>query len=168
MKIIIWLGNHWIARVWTRHNVWHMFIDYMSNVAWVSRDIDCNNELEIFYYWTKEIYIKPLWCINESWKFIKRIMNKFSVTNDDLIIIHDDMDIKVWEFKVKTKWWHWWHNWVKDIIKTIWWNFKRIKIWIDRPHEWATVTEHVLWEFTHDEIVILEEMIEYIYNDDII
>lgn len=151
MKAFIWLGNTWLHRIWTRHNVWHIFIEHMSKKSWSIREIDFEMNCEIIHYdWM--LYIKLHWCINDSGKLLKKVMTKYNFTNSDIVIVHDDIDIGIWKLKRKNNWHSWWHNWISDICKYIWEEFIHIKIWIGKPEKWIVLTQRLLSSFKNDEL----------------
>jgi PTH1 family peptidyl-tRNA hydrolase len=63
-----------------------------------------------------------------------------------------------WKIRFREKWSAWGHNWVKDIIKHFWENFKRLKIWIwyNKNYE---VSDWVLSKFNDCELDKLEDEI---------
>lgn len=157
-KLILWLGNWWDKLKWTHHNVWHMFIDYVGGLPWATIDIGTpnDNSLVIVTY-NDMLFIKYMWCINNSWEVIDIILWLIEAwVEPEIIIVHDDMDTTIGKVKAKTSGWSGGHNWIKDIIKYMWEDFQRYKIWIGRPPEWTTVVDHVLGEFTDKELAILK------------
>lgn len=156
MKIIIGLWN-WRKEIqWSRHNIWHMFIDYIweMNSSVITEDKEDNI---IMINFNNDIYIKHMWCINDSWLFVDKVVKTFKLIDNQLIIVHDDIDMTLWKIRIKRTWSSWWHNWIKDIIKYIWDNFTRIKVWIWRPESWD-ISQYVLWNFSQSELNKIDEL----------
>ena len=87
MMLIIGLGNPGKKYVNNRHNVGYMFVDYLIK------------KLRITDYGLK--IVKADCFMNESGIFVKKLIrnSKFAINN--LIIIHDDLDIPLGKFHIQ-------------------------------------------------------------------
>lgn len=85
MKLIIGLGNPGRKYKNSRHNVGHFILEYLT--------IKQLNNLAIL--------VKSPVSMNESGKFVKRLVNKHKLPLDELLIIHDDLDVALGEFKLQ-------------------------------------------------------------------
>jgi PTH1 family peptidyl-tRNA hydrolase len=93
--------------------------------------------------------------MNLSWESLKKIVDFYKIDLEDIIVIYDDKDMDFWKVRFRETGSAWWHNWIKDIIKYFWKDFKRIKIWVwyNKNYE---VSDWVLSNFTKDELEELE------------
>ncbi len=85
MKLVIGLGNPGSAYVNTRHNAGYRVIDLLqkSNLP-------------------KDVIIKKSDdFMNQSGDFVRSQVDKYQITNKDLYIIHDDLDIPLGSFKIQ-------------------------------------------------------------------
>ncbi len=167
MKIIVWLWNPWDKYKNTKHNVWFMFLDYFKEKQNFSEFIfesKFNWEVSSWLLdWEKTILLKPQTFMNLSWESIKKFIDYYKIELENFILVYDDMSMDFWKIRFRDKWSAWWHNWIKNTIKLIWENFKRIKIWIwyDDKYE---VSDWVLSKFKEEELIDLDsEIFEKIY-----
>lgn len=156
MKLIVWLWNPWDKYTYTKHNIWFLFLDYLKdNNNFESFKNENKFKAEISNWkinWEKTILLKPQTFMNLSWESIRKIVDFYKIDLEDIIIIYDDLSMNFWKLRFREKWSAWWHNWIKDIIKHFWENFKRIKVWIwfDSRYE---VSDWVLSKFKEDELL---------------
>lgn len=166
MKLLVWLWNPWDKYKNTRHNVWFIILDEICRNFWFSNFI-MNNSYnwlvsEWIIFWEKVIALKPMTFMNLSWKSILALSNFYKIAIEDIVLIYDDIDMPLWKIRLRLWWSAWWHNWVKSTIQLLWSDkFYRLKIWIDRPLNKELVTNHVLWNFTSDEI----SKVYWLYDD---
>ena len=158
MKIIIGLGNPGEKYKETRHNIGFEILDAISNKhsqsKWIKRFhglyCECWSEEQKF------ILLKPTTFMNNSGKSAASIVNFFKLKPSELIIIHDDLDLKIGQIKIKFSGGHAGHNGLKSIHQAIGDNYVRLRIGIGRPNEKADVSSYVLSKFTKSQNDIIE------------
>lgn len=133
MKLIVGLGNPGKEYEGTRHNVGFQVIDCFSQKLGITVWKTKFNGLytETFIQGEKVILLKPQSYINLSGEVIYRFLNFYNLSIGDLLIIHDDLDLKIGTFKIKKKGSSGGHNGLKNIefhLKTQ--EYFRIKIGI--------------------------------------
>ena len=96
--------------------------------------------------------------MNLSWESIQKIINFYKIKKENLIVIYDDLSMDFWKIRFRKTWSAWWHNGIKNIIKYIWKNFKRIKIWIWFNKKYD-VSDWVLSKFVEEELINLDNSI---------
>lgn len=119
MILIVGLGNPGIKYANNRHNVGHLFVNYIVNELKGSRA----NELKI---------VKTDCFMNLSGIFVKKIIEKFKMKNEKLIIVHDDLDIPFGKFHLQFSSGPLLHNGLESIeqhLKTK--DFWRLRIGVD-------------------------------------
>jgi len=155
--IIIGLGNPSKKYENNRHNVGHMFINYITQNSKVNMPAwgqNYNLKLKIF---------KTNCFMNESGKEIKKILKTLHVTHytlHDLFIVHDDLDIPLGKFRIDFGKGPKLHNGIKSIEQTLKTkNFWRIRIGVDNRQKtgWIDGESYVLKNFLYKERVILEK-----------
>jgi PTH1 family peptidyl-tRNA hydrolase len=107
MKLIVGLGNPGEKYQYNRHNVGFMVVDKLvqslkSKVE--SRDLTfkVNKKFNADVVMTKEyILVKPQTFMNDSGIAVAAICNFYKIKNEDLYIIHDDLDIKIGNYKIQ-------------------------------------------------------------------
>lgn len=144
MLVLIGLGNPGKKYQNTRHNVGHKLIDYLK---------------------TKNIVIRLLKTdcyMNISGIFVKKIVKKYNLAVDDLLIAHDDLDIPLGSFKIQKGQGPKLHNGLKsveDALSTK--DFWRIRIGVDNrsPENRIDGETYVLQNFLPEEKRIIENQV---------
>jgi PTH1 family peptidyl-tRNA hydrolase len=161
MKLIVWLWNPWKQYEKTRHNLWFMFLDFLVKKNDFSEfKLETKFKWEIskwIFKWEKSILLKPQTYMNLSWESLRKIVDFYKIDLENIIVIYDDLSLEFWKIRFREKGSAGWHNWIKDIIKHFWQNFKRIKIWIWFNDNYE-VSDWVLSKFSNNEIDKLESV----------
>jgi len=148
--LIIGLGNPGRKYGNTRHNVGHMFIDELEN-----------EKPDDF------ILAKTDAFMNLSGQSVKKIIQKSKIKNQNLIVVHDDIDIPLGEFKIQQGRGAAGHKGVQSIIDELGTkDFWRIRIGIcPKGRRPENVEKFVLQKFSKGEKEILKGVIKKIIND---
>ena len=166
MKLIVGLGNVGKSYENTRHNVGFHFIDYYQNKkSTESFKNKFNGEyIEVTINNEKIILLKPGLYMNLSGIVIKKYMDYFKIAINDVLIIHDDLDLTLGKFKLRPNGSSAGHNGLKSIEENLGSpNYKRLKIGISNNKEIDT-KDYVIGKFTKDEKKIIEELDDTINN----
>lgn len=108
----------------------------------------------------KVCLLEPDTFMNLSGKAVVAAANFFDVEPDNIVVLHDELDIDLGATRVKIGGGHGGHNGLRDIAAKMGTkDFVRIRLGIGRP-EHGDVTNHVLSAFRPDEEPAVEEMIE--------
>lgn len=140
MKLIVGLGNPGKKYEKSRHNAGFIFVDALlkqvaattkiPNVVWkyekkVKCDVARFNDI---------ILAKPQTFMNRSGEAILLLLNYYKCGINDLIVAHDDIDLKEKQVKFKRNVGSGGHNGVKDIIAKIGTkDFFRLRFGVGRP-----------------------------------
>ena len=99
--------------------------------------------------------------MNISGPPLKGLIREFSLTADNLILIHDDLDLELGRLRIKLAGGHGGHNGIKSVIDAIGTSqFVRVKIGIGRPPPRQDSADYVLQAFTTDELHILNPCLD--------
>ena len=162
MKLIIGLWNPWDKYIYTRHNIWFLFLDFLKEkYSFWEFQFESKMKWEIsawIYKWEKCLLLKPQTFMNLSWESIKKITDYYKIDKNNWLVIYDDMSMDFWKLRHRQKWSAWWHNWIKDIIRLYWQDFNRIKIWIWQDIKYE-VSDWVLSKFTEEELIDLDNIV---------
>jgi len=104
MKCIVGLGNPGEKYQFNRHNVGFMVVDELARQISNSPILQFSNnskfKSEIIQ--TKEyILAKPQTFMNDSGVAVSAICRFYKIKNEDLYIIHDDLDIEIGNYKIQ-------------------------------------------------------------------
>ena len=160
MKLIVGLGNPGNEYKQTRHNAGFMFIDELASVY----NIAVNKKRYKSFFGKgpisdiEVVLAKPQTYMNLSGESVILMLKGFNLSADDLIIIHDDMDMDIGRLRIRDKGSHGGHKGIKSIIDAIDTDsFVRIKIGVGRPRAGMDSSDYVLANFKKDELPILKE-----------
>ena len=161
MWLIAGLGNPGSRYEKTRHNVGFLAVE-----ACIRRQpLDCK-EKEDYKICKgslgdeKIIFLEPLTFMNRSGIAVRRIMQKSNISPQQLIVIHDDLDLETGSLKIRKKGSSGGHKGIESIIQHIGTQeFIRIKIGIGRD-PFIPTEKYVLSKFRKDDIQVIREAIE--------
>lgn len=154
MKLIVGLGNPGREYENTRHNIGFQTIDKYANKIGVSINKSKFNGLygEIMISGDKVILLKPQSYINLSGEVIRKFVDFYKIDIQDILIIHDDLDLEVGTYKIKQKGSSGGHNGLKNIeLHLGTQEYKRIKIGISNNKNIDT-KDYVLGKLSKEEI----------------
>ena len=163
MKLIVGLGNPGRRYKKTRHNVGFMIIDELVDKWQKSKKTNC------VYSKQEDIeYIKPLSFMNNSGKAVRSVKDKHKIKPENIIVIHDDVDLPFGEVRISKNVSSAGHKGVLSIINELGTqDFIRFRIgigprWDQRSQRGKKVdTERfVLEKFTKEENKQLDEIIK--------
>jgi PTH1 family peptidyl-tRNA hydrolase len=136
MNIMVGLGNPGTEFEHTYHNAGMLALDAIMQANGVERKFKTYKRLYDYATSEHSAFIRPLTYMNESGKAVTAALKKFMGEPNDLIIIHDDSDITLGEFKISFERNAGGHHGVESIINTIGTNaFLRVRIGIRSPKE---------------------------------
>lgn len=162
MIIITCLGNPGKKYIRNRHNAGSILGQRLSE----KYDIPINKKSSNSTYGTgkiegADILLQfPQTFMNRSGAAVKDALNYYDETPENLIIIHDEIELPFGEIKIKFGGGHKGHNGIRSIIQEIGSSdFHRIRIGVGRPEdENRSVADHVLSNFTGDEMEKINEI----------
>lgn len=162
MKIVFGLGNPGIRYRKTRHNIGFQIVDRLAekyHIRISSKRFKSLygkgkiNEEEV-------ILAKPMTYMNRSGESVREALDFFHLSPEDLIIVHDDLDLPFGRLRFKQKGGDGGHQGVRSIIESLNQNnFLRLKVGIGRPPEKVDPSEYVLSPFDQIEQSKLGEVI---------
>lgn len=92
-KLIVGLGNPGEQYAFTYHNVGQLYIDHLSS--------ETMKKYRHFAFTKKEDYIlvKPLTFMNQSGVAVKEALKYFDLDPNSLVVVHDDSDLAIGDYK---------------------------------------------------------------------
>lgn len=99
--------------------------------------------------------------MNISGPPLKGLLREFELTANDLIVVHDDLDLEPGRLRIKLAGGHGGHNGIKSVIEALGTrHFLRLKIGIGRPAPGQDSADYVLESVTKEEITVFEPCLE--------
>ncbi len=159
MKLIVGLGNIGNEYLKTRHNIGFIAIDE------ILKDINYSTINKpafkgTLYKSDDFLFLKPSTYMNLSGESVGAVKNFYKIDNDDIIVIHDDLDLKLGALRFKKGGGNGGHNGLKSIDSHIGNDYHRIRIGIGRPENKSEVVDFVLSNFKDEELEKLQDTIQ--------
>ena len=167
MKLIVGLGNPGKKYERTRHNAGFLVLDKLISNEQLT--INKTEKLRSEVAKNKNfILAKPQTFMNESGLAVRALVDFYKLKPQDIIVIHDDKDVPLGEYKIQTDRGAAGHNGVKSIIEHLGTqNFTRMRVGIATPEmdKYEDKADFVLGKFGKDEQQILAGVIEKIVEE---
>ena len=170
MNLLVGLGNPGEKYLRTRHNVGFMFADFFAQGSPFVADSIVNGYVAKIRTNNGEwAVVKPQTYMNKSGESVRQAVKKYIgdgviLTPQNLIVVHDDLDIPFGKFKIQTQGPKL-HNGLESIENHLHFrDFTRIRIGVDaRPPENRISGEaYVLQNFTDEEQGVLLPLFEQV------
>ena len=159
--LIVGLGNPGEAYVKTRHNAGFMVLDKLAESFSISVEKKKFNALfgRGLMEGSEVILAKPMAFMNLSGIPVQKIIEYFKIPFEDMLVIHDDIDLVFGRLQIKENGGHGGHKGLKSIIKTVGSNnFARLRIGIGRSEDNIDVSNYVLGQFNTNEKKLLDRI----------
>jgi PTH1 family peptidyl-tRNA hydrolase len=95
----------------------------------------------------KVLALKPMTFMNESGRSVAQAVKFYKIPPEDIIVLHDELDLAAGRLRVKSGGGHGGHNGLRSIHAQVGPDYKRIRLGIGHPGDKAKVTGHVLKDF---------------------
>ena len=168
MKLIVGLGNPGRGYANNRHNLGFMCLNHFARTQGIRFDKK-QGQARIGsgeMAGSKVIFAKPQTYMNRSGQSVSRLIRKFDINPDDLIIIHDDLDLPLGTIRIRRSGGSGGHKGIDSIISYLEsQDFPRLRIGIGRPAtSLAEISENdiiafVLSDFTPEEKQVITQVI---------
>lgn len=159
--LIIGLGNPGTKYSGTRHNTGFDVVDKLASKFGVKfyRPIFKSYRITTLKYESnKYILVKPTTYMNRSGEILPGLLSKYKLTNNNIVIVVDNLDIGKGFLKFKTKGSDGGHNGLKSINDFIGTNeYKRLFIGIGRPPKGESITDYVLSKIVDQNVFDAED-----------
>ena len=136
MQLIVGLGNPGKEYADTRHNVGFLVIDKLLARLGVHTSNKFTADFaEGRLHEEKVIFLKPLTFMNHSGVSVHEAASYYKIPLEDILVIHDDLDLAFGTISIKSGQGSAGHNGVQSIMEAFGGdkNFTRVRIGIGRP-----------------------------------
>jgi len=162
IKLFVGLGNPGEQYVETRHNVGFWWIDFIGQ----NHKLSLKNSKKYFGEFSKHnedgevFFLKPSTFMNESGKSVQALAKFYKIEPEEILVIHDELDIQPGTAKLKLGGGHGGHNGLKSIQTSIGSNnFWRLRIGVGHPGDKSKVIGYVLNKPSKIEMRLIQESI---------
>ncbi|MBU2535327.1 MAG: aminoacyl-tRNA hydrolase [Chloroflexota bacterium] len=171
MKLIVGLGNPGLTYSRNRHNIGFMCLNRLARKHGIrfARKKGQARVGEGEVAGTELVLARPQTMMNLSGHSVSRLVKRYKIRPEDLIIIHDDLDLPLGKIRIRQGGRSGGHKGIESIIEELEnADFIRIRVGISRPDyvdsantdKDAEVIDHVLSDFDSSENKIVAEVIK--------
>jgi len=163
MRLIVGLGNPGAKYKNTRHNIGFMTVDLLATELYknISNSKFKAKYTKASYNGEELIILQPQTYMNLSGESVLAAANFFKIKTEDILVIHDELDIEFGKFKFKNGGGFAGHKGLKSMGALLGKNsFHRIRVGIGRPTGRESVSDYVLHNFSSEESVELEDIVK--------
>ena len=157
--LIVGLGNPGPEYALTRHNMGFWAIDRLAGALRIRVDTPAGHSLvgrAQIRGW-RVILAKPQTFMNLSGKAVRALLKSEGLGPEDLILVHDDMDIALGRVKLNTTGGDAGHNGVASVLEHLaTGDFRRLRIGLGRPPRDVEGADWVLSPFEESELEAAE------------
>ena len=157
--LLVGLGNPGKKYEKTRHNVGFMVIDELI------KELNATNSSSSFkgelYKSGNILLLKPTTYMNLSGESVVLVKNFYKIDLDDIVVIHDDLDLPFGAIRFKKGGGNGGHNGLKSLDTLIGKDYIRVRIGIGKPQNKSEVANYVLSNFSNNEEKYLEQIISH-------
>ncbi|MFQ6703398.1 MAG: aminoacyl-tRNA hydrolase [Alphaproteobacteria bacterium] len=143
--LVVGLGNPGTQYACTRHNVGFMAVDRLAgaDATWKSERDALTARMDVDG--RRVIFVKPQTFMNNSGVAVQSLMTFYKVPLENLIVIHDDMDITVGDCREKIGGGSAGHNGIRSIDTHVGRDYRRIRIGVGHPRDFGLPMDPADW-----------------------
>lgn len=163
MKLIVGLGNPGPKYETTRHNAGFLMLDLLAEDAGISWETGGQSRFggdlaKGTLLGESCVLLKPMTYMNRSGRSVAEVMRFFKVELQDVVVLHDDIDVPAGKVKAREGGSHGGHNGIRSIIEeTGQSGFHRVKLGFGRPPEKWDPADWLLSAMSDDELKALQD-----------
>ena len=162
LRLIAGLGNPGPAYENTRHNAGFMVINKLADDFGIA--VDKKKHDTSFGRGSIEnvdvVLAAPMAFMNRSGPPLQQLAHFFKIPCEDMIVVHDDIDLAFGRLKIKEKGGHGGHKGIRSLMDAFGGgNFVRLRIGVGRSQAGYSVSDHVLGKFAKSDAKGVDETI---------
>jgi PTH1 family peptidyl-tRNA hydrolase len=161
IRVAIGLGNPGPRYERTRHNVGFRFVDRLARERGATFRAEPklqSDTCEVVLDGLRLRLAKPQTFMNRSGRAVVAIVNFFKLLPEEILIVHDEIDLPVGAIRLKLGGGHGGHNGLRDIVQALGGSgFARLRIGVGHPGHKDEVIDYVLRAAPADETEAIEQ-----------
>ena len=147
-KLIVGLGNPGSEYQKTRHNAGFLLLDQLAEREGACFAYESRFKADMAKFMLDKVpvyLLKPQTFMNKSGVSVSAFANYYGITPDQILVVHDELDLESGVVRIKKEGGHGGHNGLRDIIHQLDSKvFNRMRIGIGHPGDRNKVTQYVL------------------------
>ena len=163
IRLIVGLGNPGNKYDTTRHNAGFWFVDEIARQQGVLFRSEskfygevCRVTIEAQDVWL----LKPTTFMNRSGQSVAAIAKFYKIPVDEILVVHDELDIPAGDARWKQSGGHGGHNGLRDIIAHLGKDYWRLRLGVDHPGDRNKVVDYVLSAPSRDDSIEITNAID--------
>jgi len=164
MLLLVGLGNPGAKHERNRHNIGYMAVDDIvrrhSFGPWRARFQGLVSEGRLGS--EKVLALKPATYMNLSGQSVGEAMRFYKLDLEDIVVIHDELDLAPGKMKVKKGGGSAGNNGIKSLTQHLGDGYRRVRIGIGHPGDKNRVADYVLRDFAKSDQDWIEDLIDAI------
>lgn len=160
MWLIVGLGNPGPKYELTRHNVGFLVGDFLLDEVGERTKGGFSGQCARFS-WDEEqcLLLKPETFMNRSGQSVQQALSFHKIHLDQVIVVHDELDLPLGELRIKKGGSDGGHNGLKDITRRFGPEYVRVRVGIGRPLHKGSEADFVLSPFSNVDLKIIGEVL---------
>ncbi|MBT3514037.1 MAG: aminoacyl-tRNA hydrolase [Nitrospina sp.] len=161
--LIIGLGNPGPRYELTRHNVGFLVVNSLAEKQRIALSQSKHKALygEGEIEGCRVMIAKPMTYMNNSGQAAKLILSALEISPNQVLVVHDDIDLPLGKIKIKKKGGDAGQLGVRSITEKFGTDqYYRIRVGVGRPDDVEDIVDYVLTPFTEAENKLLNEVVE--------
>ena len=163
--MVVGLGNPGGEYERTRHNVGFMAVTHLAgeNATW-KREHDALTSRAVVGD-ARVLFVRPMTFMNLSGNAVGALARFYKIPTENIVVIHDDMDIPVGTIREKVGGGSAGHNGIKSIDSAVGTEYRRIRIGIGHPRDFGLKIDPADWvlgRFNDEDLAKIESAIKTI------
>jgi peptidyl-tRNA hydrolase, PTH1 family len=156
---IVGLGNPGDRYAGNRHNLGAMVLSCLSGARFKSHKSGCL-VAETSVAGHRVVLARPMTYMNESGQAVRKLLSWYKIPTEQLIVIHDELDIKFGEVRIKRGGGTAGHNGLKSVVGHLGsQDFLRVRVGVSRPSGRQDPADYVLSDFSASQRKDLDDVI---------
>ena len=154
MYLVVGLGNPGLKYCNTRHNIGFDVLFALASrhsVDAPSRKRSNSTISDVRIVNNNCILALPQQFMNRSGQPVASLMAYYKIPLENVIVVHDDLDIPFGTVRLKKQGGHGGHNGLRDIIQHVGKDFSRVRVGVSRPPSGWDTAKYVLGKWTSTE-----------------
>ena len=161
VRLVVGLGNPGPEYAHTRHNAGFMVVDLLAETLGASywRDESGAKTAKVRLGGEDLVLAKPQAFMNVSGKAVKRLLQSYGVSLEEVVVVHDDLDLAECDVRAKSGGGHGGHNGLRSLHDSVGDSYLRVRVGIGRPPGRMDPADYVLEPLRGEKLERLRESI---------
>jgi PTH1 family peptidyl-tRNA hydrolase len=161
VRLVVGLGNPGPEYAHTRHNAGFMVVDLLATTLGASywKDEAGAKTARVRFGDGELVLAKPQAFMNVSGKAVKRLVETHGVPVEEVVVVHDDLDLPEGDVRAKAAGGHGGHNGLRSLHDAIGDGYLRVRVGIGRPPGRMDPADYVLEPLRGERLERLEDSV---------